>query len=157
MKVSRWFAGCLAAGAILLSGCASGSSTTNTSSLEIISVDPAANASSVPLTSCPTGSTGPCGGAITVTFNRLVAMQAVVFEITPPLSGSLRCPSAGPGVTGCPAGVGNQANQSIVVMYLGMNAFVPDTTYKITVVAAQDTNGNSLPQPVEWTFTTAPS
>jgi hypothetical protein len=42
-------------------------------------------------------------------------------------------------------------------MYLGMNAFVPDTTYKITVVAAQDTNGNSLPQPVEWTFTTAPS
>jgi hypothetical protein len=49
------------------------------------------------------------------------------------------------------------ANQSIVVMYLGMNTFMPDTTYKITVEAAQDTNGNSLPQPVEWTFTTAPS
>jgi hypothetical protein len=157
MKVTRWFAVLLAASAIQFCGCASGSSTTAASSLEIVSVDPPANAASVPLTSCPTGSNGPCGGAITVTFNRLVAMQTVVLEITPPLSGTLRCPSAGPGVTGCPAGVGNMANQSIVVMYLGMNAFMPDTTYKITVEAAQDTNGNSLPQPVEWTFTTAPS
>ncbi len=157
MKVTRWLAACFATSAILLSGCGSSSSTTNTSSLEIVSVDPVANASDVPLTSCPTGPTNPCGGAITVTFNRLVAMQSVVFEITPPLSGSLRCPSAGPGVNGCPAGVGNQTNQSIVVMYLGMNAFMPDTTYKVTVVAAQDTNGNSLPQPVEWVFTTAPS
>jgi hypothetical protein len=84
-------------------------------------------------------------------------MQTVVFEITPPLSGSLRCPAAPAGVTGCPAGAGNQANQSIAVMYLGMNAFLPDTTYKVTVEAAQDTNGNSLPQSVEWTFTTAPN
>ena len=84
-------------------------------------------------------------------------MQSVVFEITPPLSGSLRCPAAPAGVTGCPAGTGNQANQSIIVMYLGMNAFMPDTSYKITVEAAQDTNGNSLSQPVDWIFTTAPS
>lgn len=157
MKVTRWLAFCLAEIAVLLSGCASGSSTTNTSSLELVSVDPIANAADVPLTTCPTGPTNPCGGAITVTFNRTVAMTTVVFEITPPLSGIIRCPSAGPMVTGCPAGVGTMANQSAVVMYLGTNEFLPDTTYKVTVVAAQDTNGNSLAQTVEWIFTTAPS
>jgi hypothetical protein len=155
MKVTRWLAACVAASAILLFGC--GSSSTTTSSLELVSVDPVANAMDVPLTTCPTGSTGPCGGAITLTFNRLVVMQTVVVEITPLLSVNQRCPAAPAGVTGCPAGAGNQANQSIVVMYLGLNAFMPDTTYKVTVEAAQDMNGNSLPQPVEWTFTTAPN
>jgi hypothetical protein len=152
MKVTRGLALFLAMIAILLSGCASGSSTTDTSGLAIVSVDPVANATDVPLSTCPTGSAPPCYAAITVTFNRLVAIQSVVFEITPPLSGSLRCPTAG-----CPAGLGNQANQTVVVIYQGINAFMPDTTYKVTVEAAQDTNGNSLAQPVEWIFTTAPS
>ena len=102
MKVTRWLAACVAASAILLSGC--GSSSTTTSSLELVSVDPVANAMDVPLTTCPTGSTGPCGGAITLTFNRLVVMQTVVVEITPLLSVNQRCPAAPAGVTGCPAG-----------------------------------------------------
>jgi hypothetical protein len=147
---------------VFVSGCGSGSYNSGNASgnapLAVVSTDPSNGASNVPLSQCPTV-TGFCGGVFTVTFNKEVDMTTVNFQVSPNITGFLRCPAAGPGISGCPGGPpgsGIPPNQSAVVMFLAFSSsFMADTTYHVTLVGAKDTNGVPLAESYQWSFSTA--
>ncbi len=146
--------------AFLLSGCGSaGSSSGGGTALVVVSTVPAAKATNVALSACPTGVNNASGcGVYTVNFNEPVDMNTLSLQITPPLNAYLiRCPSAPANVGGCPDST--PPNSSATVMFVGANSFASDTTYTVTVVAAATPNPNvvHLSKTYEWTFTTAGS
>jgi hypothetical protein len=141
------------------SGCASGSSSSlSNEPLAVLSTDPPTGAINVALSQCPTV-TGDCGAVYTVTFNKEVDMTTLDLQLSPNISGFLRCPAAGPGISGCPGGnpgSGILPNQSAVVMFVGNSSpYAPNTMYRVTLVSARDTNGVPIAESYTWSFTTA--
>lgn len=151
----------IALGAItgFLSGCGSTGSSASGTSLVVVSTVPAAKATNVALSACPTGVDNPSGcGVYTVNFNQPVDMNTLSLQITPPINTfRISCPAAASTSGGCPGST--PPNSSAVVEFIGMNSFASDTPYTVTVINAATPSPNviHLSQQYEWTFTTAGS
>src|SRR6266568_8134509 len=87
--------------------------------------------------------------------------HALDLQLSPNIAGFLRCPTAGPGISGCPGGnpgSGIPPNLSSVVMFVGNNSpYMASTKYQVTLVSPRDTNGVPLTENYTWSFTPAPN
>jgi len=126
--------------------------------LAVLSTAPANGATNVPLSECPyAGSL--CRGIVKMTFNQSVNIDSMQFQIVPFKQGALRCPDPqfpGPGTYGCrvtpPTTI--PSNQSVIVWYDILDSFLPSTTYTVTILSVNSSDGKPLAT-YTFSFTTA--